>query len=88
MSAAEMVLYIDANQKRQLHEWKMGAQIGYAAGLIGSMSLAKSRPAFDSLFNFPKNQKTSTAINDKMSEIAMLGWAMDMNRRHTTQART
>jgi len=55
----------------------MLAYVGYSTGIIGSMALSKTRPRFDDIYNFPKeNQKPDV----ERSKLEMIAWAENVNR--------
>lgn len=79
-----MISFIEAGRKRQLDEWKMLANVGYSAGMVGSMAFSKSRPRFDEIYNFPKEEKTEDLDSQKAE---MLAWAANVNRRFRSKVK-
>lgn len=72
-----MVSFVESRRRRQLDDWKMLAYVGYSTGIIGSMALSKTRPRFDDIYNFPKeNQKPDV----ERSKLEMIAWAENVNR--------
>lgn len=78
LSLAELVDFVEANRKRQLDDWKMLAQVGYSAGIVGSMSLSKTRPKFEDMFNFPQEEK-KIEEDTEVHKVRMIAWAQQMN---------
>lgn len=78
MTAAEMASFVKARSKAQLDWIKSMAHIGYSTGIISSMSLAKRRPAFKEVFNFPDEKKPITDVEANKRQL--LVWAAQMNR--------
>lgn len=81
LTFAEMASFVEAQKRRQIDEWKMLASVGYSTGLIGSMSLSKSRPRFDDIYNFPKDEPV---IKDAVehSKLEMLAIAANINAEY------
>ena len=79
LTVAEMASFIEARRRRQLDDWKFMAQVGYSAGIIGSLALSKTRPRFGDVFNFPKDEDKLASVEKKKAE--MLAWAANVNRR-------
>lgn len=75
-----MADFIRASRKRQLDEWRILANVGYNAGLLGSMALSKRRPKFDDMFSFPKESEPIADV--EKSKAQMLVWASQMNREY------
>lgn len=73
-----MAKFIKASRKRQLDEWKFLANVGYSTGCLGSMALAKRRPRFEEMFNFPKEDVKRVDIESSKSQ--MIVWAEKVNR--------
>jgi hypothetical protein len=73
-----MASFVEARRKRQLDDWRFMAQVGYSSGIIGSMSLSKTRPRFADVYNFPKEEEKLESVERKKAE--MLAWAANMNR--------
>lgn len=79
LTPKEMAEFIEANHKRQVDDWRMIANVGYSAGCIGSMALAKKRPRFDEVFNFPEEKSTNEV---EVNKAQMIVWAENMNREY------
>lgn len=79
LTPLEMAQFIRARHRHQLDEWKLIAETGYSAGLIGSMSLAKSRPKFKEVFNFPEEEQRSEV---EISKAQMIVWAETANKEY------
>lgn len=77
LTLAEMASFLSARKKHELAQQKMLAQIGYSAGIIGSMALTKSRPRFEEIFSFPREQ---VAVDANLMKARMLVWAQNSNR--------
>lgn len=73
-----MAQFVDANRKRQLDEHRMLAEVGYVAGIIGSMALAKRRPSFKEVFDFPEPEHP--VEDPEAYKQKMLAWAEQVNR--------
>ena len=80
LTVAEMVDFIRASRRRQLDDWRVLANVGYNAGLLGSMALSKRRPKFDDMFSFPK--ESEPIADAEKSKAQMLVWASQMNREY------
>lgn len=78
LTLAEMASFISANRRAELERSKLLARIGYSAGMLGSMSLAKKRPRFEEIFQFPHSQDNQN--NATRLKAQMLVWAEQMNR--------
>lgn len=78
LTAGEMASFIKANRKRELEQNKVNASIGYATGVLASMSLSKRRPRFSEVFNFPKDE--DERFNVEQHKAQMLVWAERTNR--------
>lgn len=79
LTLAEMASFISAKRKKEMEQNKLLAQIGYSGGMIASLSLAKKRPEFSEVFNFPKTEEINKNDIEK-SKAGMLVWAEEMNR--------
>lgn len=79
LTVAEMALFIKCQRRRQRDEWRMLAQVGYSGGIVGSMSLSKSRPKFEELFNFPVDEEHQKELIER-SRKQMIAWAANVNR--------
>lgn len=75
-----MADFIRASRKHQLDEWRILANVGYNAGLLGSMALTKRRPKFDDMFSFPKEDEPTADVEKNKAQ--MLVWASQMNREY------
>lgn len=62
----------------------MQANIGYSTGIIASMALSKTRPRFDEIFNFPKEDQVPD-VDRKKAE--MIAWAENINRENRRRER-
>ena len=82
LTFAEMASFIGAAKRRQLDDWRMASQIGYSAGIIASMSLQKTRPRFDEVFNFPKDSVTRGSSEIDAHKARMIVWAEQVNREY------
>ena len=74
-----MAVFIQANRKRQLDDWKMLSQVGYSAGVIGSMALQKDRPKYEQIFRFPSDSDKSEV---ELSKAQMIALAEQVNREY------
>lgn len=74
-----MAAFINMRKKRQLDDWQMLASVGYSTGLIASMSLSKTRPRFNDIYNFPKEKTSPTDTDVEFSKAQMLAWALKIN---------
>lgn len=79
LTLVEMADFVTQRRKYEVKMKKLIAQSGYVAGIVGSMSLAKSRPEFEKFFAFPDvDEKTSDLEKSKQQ---MLAWAISANRQ-------
>ena len=77
LTVAEMASFVESRRRKQLDDWKMIAHVGYYTGIIGSMAFSKTRPRFNDIYNFPKeNQKPDV----ERSKLEMIAWAENINR--------
>ncbi len=76
----ELASFVEARRKRQLDDWRMMANVGYTAGIVGSMSFSKTRPRFEELFNFPKEETKIDNVDKHKAE--MMAWAFNVNRQN------
>jgi hypothetical protein len=74
---AELSEWVMANRKRQLEGWKFLSKVGYSTGVVASMALAKSRPAYEEVWNFGDERKVASV---EELENAMMAWAANANR--------
>ena len=79
LTVAEMASFISAKKKHEMKQYEILAQIGYSAGIVASMSLAKKRPKFEELFTFPK--EVDKQRGTELLKSQMLIWAENTNRR-------
>lgn len=79
LTVAEMASFITAHRKREKRLAKILAQIEYSAGIIASMSLSKTRPKFEEVFDF--SDETSSSPEWVKSKNALLCWAETMNKK-------
>ena len=86
LTLAEMASFISANEKRERHLLEMIAKIGYAAGLVGSSTLATRKPRFEDLFQFPKDDE-QPLTDVETSKRQMLVWAETINRQARRQSK-
>lgn len=79
MTPAEMALFIESRKRRQRDDYIALANVGYVAGMLGSMSLAKTRPKFSDLFSFD-DVATAKEADIEKNKKAMIVWAENLNR--------
>lgn len=83
LTVAEMASFVEARKRKQLDDWKMVANVGYSTGLIASMSLSKTRPRFNEIYNFPKDEKEKDKkLEVERYKLQMRAWAENMNSQH------
>lgn len=85
LTVAEMASFIEARRRKQLDDWRMMANVGYSSGIIGSMSFSKTRPRFNDIYNFPKEEEVNSVEKNK---AAMLAWAANLNRQAKRQVKS
>lgn len=77
LTLEEMAIFINANRRRATEQTRIMANIAYNAGIVASMSLAKTRPRFEDLFYFKEQNQQLDVENHKRRMIA---FAEQINR--------
>ena len=77
-TAEELASFIAQRKKRRSDDREFMAKLAYISGCLGSMSLLKDRPSFDTLF--PEFSHKDTMTDVERSKAQMLAYAEYLNR--------